>query len=185
MVYIRTPVNGLSMLPTLNSTYEQTSKRDVVYINRFAKVRVGDIVVLDLRKHPNFDDYAIKRLVAVEGDIVNIEFDATNMLFNLVVNGEIVESRPHKTFGYNTYSCFNQYVANHEQDATRISKTEQGEVEGVIIKKGEIFILGDNWDKSKDSSLVGPVAKKTIVGRVDIVVKPTQNEFLAILRRIF
>lgn len=171
------------MHPTLNAEYSNTNEQDVVYINRFRKGKVGDVVVLDLRKHISFGDYAIKRLVAVEGDVVNIEFDGTN--YNLIVNGKIIDSRPDKTLGYNTYSSFIQYIENHKHDTTRISKSENNDINGVIIKSGEIFVLGDNWEQSKDSSLVGPINKSTIVGRVDIVVKPTQNEILTILKRIF
>ncbi|MBQ8522415.1 MAG: signal peptidase I [Clostridia bacterium] len=185
IVYIRTPVNGLSMLPTLNLEYEQMGENDMVYINRFNKGEVGDIVVLDLRKHPSFGDYAIKRLVAVEGDVVNITFDASAMQYHLIVNDKIVQSKPHKLFGYNTYSSFEQYINNHKHDLTRVSVDEGDNVKGVIIKSGEIFVLGDNWEESKDSSLVGPLNSNTIVGRVDIVVKPSQNEFFSILKRIF
>jgi len=184
VVYIRTPVNGLSMSPTLNTMYEQTGKRDMVYINRFNKGKVGDIVVLDLRSHPTFGDYAIKRLVAVEGDVVNICLDTTTSTYNLIVNGEIIESKPHQVFELNTYSSFNQYIKNHKSDSSRIS-VKDNQVEGVIIKKGEIFVLGDNWNVSKDSSLVGPISQKSIVGRVDMVIKPNKNELLTILKRIF
>jgi len=183
VVYIRTNVKGTSMLPSLNVTYSQTGQRDVVYINRFNKGDVGDIVVLDLRKNPIFEDYAIKRLIAVEGDIVNMTFDGDN--YNLIVNDKIVDSRPNKDFGYNTYGCFHSYISLHEHDSTRVIKNDQQEIEGILIKKGEIFVLGDNWEQSKDSSQVGPISQKTIVGRVDIVVKPGQNEFLTILKRIF
>jgi signal peptidase I len=173
------------MLPTLNTTYTINGKRDIVYINRFNKGKVGDIVVLDLRDNPTFEGYSIKRLVAVEGDIVNIIFDTHNLQYNLVVNGKVVESRPNKDFGYNTYGCFRDYILLHENDSSRVVKNDSNEIEGIAIKKGEIFVLGDNWDVSKDSSLVGPLNKKTIVGRVDIVVEPGENEFLTVLKRIF
>ena len=182
--YIRTPVNGTSMVPTLNIEYEATSQKDIIYVNRFNKGRIGDIVVLDLRQHIEFEDYTVKRLVAEEGDIVNIIFDNQSLTYNLVVNGEIVESKPNKQFGYNTYSCFQQYVSYH-QDSDRVIKNDQNKIEGIIIKSGEIFVLGDNWDVSKDSSTVGPISKSAIVGRVDIIVKPTQNEILTVLKRIF
>ena len=185
VVYARTDVKGSSMAPTLNEFYSQTGEIDVVYINRFNKGNVGDIIVLDLRKHTDFGEYVIKRLVAVGGDIVNIEFDERNLQYNLVVNGEIVQSKPNQNGGYNTYHSFVNYITDNRQDITRVIKNEHNEVEGVQVKEGEVFILGDNWDGSKDSSLVGPVLKKSIVGRVDIVVKPYKNEILTILKRIF
>lgn len=182
-VYTRTYVKGVSMTPTLNEIYAQSGKKDVVYINRFNKGKVGDIVVLDLRDHPNFENYAIKRLVAVEGDIVNIAFD--NQGYHLIVNGKTIQTKEKKQGGYNTYGCFRDYILLHEQDTTRVIKDDQNQVEGIKIKQGEIFVLGDNWDGSEDSSKVGPLPKKTLVGRVDIVVKPGKNEICTILKRIF
>ncbi len=183
VVYIRTCVNGSSMSPTLNATYSQDGKRDIVYINRFSKVEVGDIVVLDLRENDSFGDYAVKRLIATEGDTVNMEF--RDMQYNLIVNNQIISSRQYAGSPNNTYSSFTQYVYNHINDSSRVIKGEDNQPQGIIIKAGEIFVLGDNWDVSKDSSLVGPFNEKTIVGKVDIIVKPTQNEFLTILKRIF
>ncbi len=183
VVYGRTYVNGNSMSPTLNVTYKQSGKRDVIYINRFSSGKVGDIVVLDLRKNNSFGDYAVKRLVAVGGDVVNIVNN--NGEYDLVVNGQIINYGFNKTSGHNTYNSFVQYVNNHKHDTTRIKQNQNGDIEGVIVKSGEIYVLGDNWECSVDSSLVGPISKKVIVGRVDIVVKPKQCEILTILKRIF
>ena len=183
VVYIRTCVKGDSMLPTLNQQYQTSNKRDIVYINRFNTGKAGDIVVLDLRKYSNFGDYAIKRIIAVAGDVVNINFDGDN--YNLMVNNETIDSRPDKILGYNTYSSFMQYIQNHKHDKSRISFDEHDQPNGVIVKSGEVYVLGDNWDVSKDSSLIGPISKKCIVGRVDIIVKPSENELWAILKGIF
>lgn len=185
IVYTRTYVKGLSMAPTLNTKYSQTGQRDIVYINRFNKGDAGDVVVLDLRKHLNFGNYSIKRLIATEGDIVNISRDTTNNKYDLLVNNKLIYSKPYHGYDCNTYSYFDSYIQNHIDDTSRISKNEYGDALGIIVKKGEIFVLGDNWNESKDSSLVGPLSKKSIVGRVDIVVKPDQNEFWTILKRIF
>lgn len=185
IVYSRSHVNGLSMLPTLNAELDTTNDRDVVYINRFADIDKGDIVVLDLRKNSNFSGYTIKRLIATGGDIVNITYNSKTIEYDLTVNGKVVYSKPHKAFGNNTYNSFVQYVNNHNQDTTRIRYDLNGDLEGVVIKPNEIFVLGDNWDLSKDSSAVGPFKQSTIVGRVDIVVKPSQNELWQVLKRIF
>ena len=185
IVYTRTYVNGRSMLPTLNSSLDATNTRDVIYINKFANVKPNDIVVLDLRSNPNFGGYAVKRLIANPGDIVNIVFDGDSLQYNVLVNGKIFYSKPFKTFGYNTYDSFVQYVATHQDDTTRIAKDENQNVVGIMIKQNEVFVLGDNWDVSKDSALVGPLKENSIVGRVDIVVNPHQNEFAQILKRIF
>ena len=185
VVYSRTYVNGPSMLPTLNSSLQDTGKRDIVYINRFARAHQGDIVVLDLRKNPNFTGYAIKRLIASGGDVVNIVYNDQTLEYDLVVNAKVVYSKPQKGISYNTYDRFRQYVTDHSMDSTRIKYADNGDLLGVIIKSNEIFVLGDNWDGSKDSSEVGPLKKSTLVGRVDIIVKPGQNELWQVLKRIF
>ena len=177
--YIRTPVKGLSMYPTLN----YTTGEDIVYINRFANVKKNDIVVLDLTKHPEFQNYSIKRLIATEGDIVKIKLNIDELVFDLVVNNNVIYSK-HYDNGFNTYNSLNTYISNHQLDSSRIIKDEQGD-DCVIVKQGEIFILGDNWNVSIDSSLVGPISSKTIVGRVDIISTPNQSELLQILKRIF
>ena len=184
MVNIRTYVNGSSMSPTLNTTYNQTKKRDIVYINRFAKCEIGDIVILDVRNVVGFGDYAIKRLIAKEGDVVNIEINASNNTYDLTVNKQLVYSKPYQA-GLSTYVSFNAYVLNHQQDNSRISRDGENKIQGIIIKRGEIFVLGDNWEGSKDSATVGPFSAKTLVGKVKIIVKPNQNEFLTVLKRIF
>lgn len=181
--FIRTTVKGSSMYPTLNHMYEQTNKQDVVYINRFADIDKGDVIVLDLTKHPSFGNYTIKRLVATEGDRVKITLDTSNMEFSLIVNNNVVYVKPYDD-GFNTYNSLNQYIYNHQHDPSRIVQDENGD-NNVIVKKDEIFVLGDNWEMSKDSSLVGPFSIKNIVGRVDIVVNPNQNELFQILKRIF
>lgn len=177
VVYSRTYVNGMSMLPTYNNEYNQTGKRDIIYINKFANIKRQDVIVLDERQNPNFKGYIVKRLVAIEGDVVNMEFDATNMQYNLIVNGKIIDFRAYKIGGYQTYDNFTSYLNN--VDASK--KTEQG----LIIGKGEVFVLGDNWDNSKDSSLVGALKSKDVVGRVDFSISPSQNELLCVLKGIF
>jgi len=185
IVYSRSKVNGYSMLPTLNSSFEKYKKNDIVYINRFSNVRTGDIVVLDLSKNANFNGYAVKRLIATEGDIVNIVYDGVDREYDLIVNNKVFYSMEYQDFGYNTYNSFLQYVSNHQHDTSRIYRDLDGNIQGIIIKSNEIFVLGDNWNLSKDSSMFGPFKKSTIVGRVDIIVKPNQNEFWQVLKQIF
>ncbi|MBO5910070.1 MAG: signal peptidase I [Clostridia bacterium] len=185
VVYCRTYVNGLSMYPTLNSSLEYENSRDIIYINRFAKVVTMDVVVLDLTKDINFKTYVVKRLVANEGDIVNITYSTGERRYNLTVNGEIIYSKPYKDLGYISYDNFISYINNHEADTSRVAKDEHGNILGVRLKTNEIYVMGDNWDISKDSTQFGPFDKKSIVGRVDIVVKHQQNEFIQVLKSIF
>lgn len=180
-VYIKTYVKGLSMYPTLNANVSDGEQGDKIYINRFAKSKLNDIVVLDVTDNPDFpnSEYIIKRVIALEGDVVNIEFDNDTNQYNLIVNGNIVYSKPSTALGYNTYNCLKSYIQNNENDSSRINEN------GIIIKSGEVFLLGDNWNISKDSSLVGPFKYSDIVGPVDIIVHKGENSFIKILKGIF
>ena len=185
VVYIRTPVNGSSMYPTLNLDYEATGKRDFVYINRFADVNIDDIVVLDLRNNPNFTGYAVKRLIAKEGDIVNIVWDGQTQKYNVLVNNNIIYSKPYQQGGYETYDNFKSNILNNEEYNKDIVKNDNNEILGLRIAKNQVFVLGDNWNISKDSSIYGTFAESTIVGKVDIIIQPKDIEVWEIIKKIF
>ncbi len=180
--YIRTPVNGSSMYPTLNLSAEKTGKNDVVYINRFDDVSVNDIVVLDLRTNPNFGGYAIKRLIALENDVVNIIWDGQQ--YNVVVNGKVLYSKPYQEGGYETYQNFSTCVLGNDKYSSQIVY-DGNVIVGFKVPQNEVFVLGDNWNLSKDSSMHGGFNKKTLVGKVDIIIQPKDIEVWEIIKKIF
>ena len=189
IVYIKTYVKGSSMAPTFNLNVPDGEKGDKIYINRFAKGKRDDIIVLKLANED--DEYIIKRLIALEGDVVNIVDDEDNKRYNLMVNDKIFYTKPYQfdNFGreveYNTVESFKSYIEEHKTDELRVVKDEDEHIKGVSIKKGEVYLLGDNWNVSKDSSLMGPYKYKNIIGRVDFIVEKGENEFVEILKRIF
>ena len=183
-VYIRTFVNGSSMYPTLNSNYESTGKCDIVYINRFANTNINDIVVLDLRNHQNFKGYAIKRLIAKEGDVVNIVWDGGNQEYNVVVNGGVIYSKPYQQGGYETYDNFKSNILDNNKYSQHIVRDEGNQVLGFRIPQNQVFVLGDNWNISKDSSIYGAFAENSVVGKVDIVVRPNSIEIWQVIKNI-
>ena len=181
ILYTRAPVNGLSMYPTLNKQLTTTNKQDVVYINNFGKVCKDDIIVMDLRNHPEFGNYTIKRLIATSGDVVTMAIE--NDCYALKVNNQLLYT---KTFseGFNTYSSFTNYITEHIYQTDRVIKTDNNNY-GVKVNQGEVFVLGDNWNVSKDSAMVGPISEKTILGKVSFIVRANENEFISILKQIF
>ncbi len=68
--HIGTPVLGTSMLPTLNN-YEDHSKKDYVYINKFSSYSHGDIIVINNPEETD-NKSVIKRVIAMEGDKIAI-----------------------------------------------------------------------------------------------------------------
>ena len=181
ILYTRAYVNGLSMYPTLNNQLYTTNQRDVVYISNFGKVCKNDIVVMDLRSHPDFGNYTIKRLIATAGDVVTITEETD--CFALKVNGNLIYTREFSD-GLNTYLSFDKYITEHIYQTSKVVRLDNGDY-GVKVNPGEVFVLGDNWNVSKDSSLVGPINENTVIGKVSFVINPNQNEFIGILKSIF
>ena len=181
VLYTKAYVNGLSMYPTLNKQLSITNEQDVVYISNFGKINKNDIIVMDLRTHPDFGNFTIKRLIATSGDVVSITEESD--CYALKVNNQLVYTRKFSD-GLNTYFSFVNYVEEHKYQPSRIVKLDD-EVYGVKINAGEVFVLGDNWNVSKDSAISGPVSENAIIGKVSYVIEPNQNHFIGILKAIF
>ena len=127
-------VVGTSMYPTL----EENDK--IVICNLFYEPKQGDIVVL--RKNTFMNDPIVKRVIALEGQTVNIDFE----------NGIV-------------------YVDNTALDEPYINDLthERENFEGpYTVPKGCVFVMGDNRNASTDSraASLGAVDKRYIMGRV-------------------
>jgi len=130
----RTLVHDISMQPTLvegdNLLVEKLSPK-------FGGIHRGDIIVFYSHEEGK---QLIKRLIAVEGDKVEIKdgkvyvngvADATSNL-----SGKVV-TEPRKNPKYSN----------------------------LTVQKGYIYALGDNRPNSMDSRILGPIEKKYITGR--------------------
>lgn len=190
MVYASTYVRGWSMRPTLNANVETGMAGDIVYYKRFSNSCTrNDIVIINVTDNPNFlhkegGDYIIKRVIGLAGDTVNIKYDETKREYSVVVysgeqsDGTVLYTRPFQQGGYLTYTQFKSYVENAD-NADKVTE------KGVKVGDGEVYVLGDNWDDSKDSSAIGVLKTKDIVGKVDIIVPKGTNRFVKILKYIF
>ena len=181
ILYTRAYVNGFSMYPTLNEQLSTTNKQDVIYISNFGKVQKIDIIVMDLRDHSNFGNFTIKRLIATAGDIVSIAIE--NGHYVLKVNDQLIYTKDFSD-GLNTYDSFRAYAKSHLTETSRIVRLDNDNY-GVKIHQGEVFVLGDNWNVSVDSSLVGPLNEKTVLGKVAFIIHSGQNELVTLLKQIF
>lgn len=133
-------VDGSSMENTLYSG-------DALYVEKGALPERGDIVVIDVTDHPDLfqrdpgeERYIIKRVIALEGDVVCSE------------NGTV----------YLKQAGEEQFAVLQENYA--IGRT--GDFSPVTVGEGEMFFLGDNRSDSKDSRLVGCLPLGDVVGVV-------------------
>ena len=136
-------VDGESMLPTLENGDR------VIISNLFYTPKQGDIVVL--RKEAFLYEPIVKRVIAVEGQTIDIDFNKGVVYVDDVALDEPYTLEP-------TY--------------------KQLDFSGpVTVPEGCVFVMGDNRNGSTDSrySVVGCVDTRLIQGRVYLTVFPLKN----------
>ena len=136
-------VVGHSMVPTL----EQNDK--VIISNLFYHPKQGDIVVL--RKQTLMDEPIVKRIIATEGQTVDIDFD-DGVVY---VDGKALDE-----------PYVNAPVHDRENFEGKIT-----------VPEGCVFVMGDNRNASTDSrdSRLGMVDERYILGHVQSVVFPISD----------
>ena len=134
-------VSGSSMYPTLVDKDYLVLESNFLY--RDAKQ--GDIVVLYTPPFSENDELLVKRVIAVGGQTVDIDFNAGVVY----VDGQALDE-PY-TF-----------------EPTYLSYAEYGKALDypVTVPEGELFVMGDNRDRSDDSRVsVGFVPMENLVGK--------------------
>ncbi len=133
-------VIGGSMQPTFYEGYK------VITSNLFYEPKQGDIVVLT--KESFDDDAIVKRIIATEGQTVDIDFSTGDVRVDGVLLSENYISGP---------------------TTTRLDFTGP-----VTVPEGHVFVLGDNRNGSTDSrdARIGCVDERCIIGRAFAVLYP-------------
>lgn len=115
-------------------------------ILQFTKPQRGDIVVFRYPEDPDRD--FIKRIVAIEGDIIG------GMNKKVVLNREILKE---------------PYI-QHTDNSNNIGDILQRDNFGpYLVPKGKVFVMGDNRDQSYDSRFWGYLDIKGIKGKAFII----------------
>lgn len=177
-VYIRTPVKGYSMKPTINSTVPHSEiDGDNVFINKYKDIQVNDIVVAKVDwglNLTNADDYIIKRLVGMPGDKIKITITTdektSKNIYNLYNNETLLyQSKPiDKSESFKSYINYSTYIKNY-------NSINQTNYDYILVGEDEYFLMGDNWDGSTDCLVKGPLCRNSIIGKVDFILPYNQN----------
>lgn len=134
-------VSGPSMMDTLNND-------DWLMVSAFiTEPERGDIVIVT---QPNsFDEPIVKRVIAVGGDTIDIDFDTASVY----VNGEKL-NEPY--LGSPTTN--DEYAWNYP----------------ITLKEGQVFVMGDNRQHSTDSRSadIGLIDENYILGQVMVRFSP-------------
>lgn len=135
-------VDGISMQPTLHDD-------DKVGILKTSNLNYGDIVVFYSQQEKK---YIIKRVIGLEGDIIEIKMNEETNEFN-VYRSKIVDGKTVTTV------LDNEFYINEKMNPPKINKEYK-------INKGYIFVMGDNRNHSEDSrGIFGQISKKDILGK--------------------
>ena len=139
-------VDGHSMVPTLQDG-DRLLVLNAMLDNDYG---YGDIVVL--RKDTFLEEPIVKRVIATEGQTVDIDYDAGTV----AVDGQVLdEPYIHEAMLCPTY-----------ENQTHIE-----------VPEGSIFVMGDNRNASTDSrdARLGCVDERYIMGRVYFTLFPVKN----------
>lgn len=141
-VFRQTTVSGPSMEPTFSDGDK------LIISNLFYTPERGDIIVFDDRSKTGTitvngkeingydEENVIKRVIGIEGDTVKI------------VDGHILCK----------YAGTDEYVT--------VDLTSDDDMAPVTVGAGELFVLGDNVNISKDSTEVGTIRVESVLGKV-------------------
>lgn len=138
-------VDGESMLPTL------CNGERLVISNLFYEPAPGDIVVLCGEADREEGRNLIKRIIAVGGQTIDIDFETGEV----TVDGEVLDE---------------PYILER-------THLDEGTEFPLTVPEGEVFVMGDNRNASTDSrtSDIGMVDERCVMGKVYFTVFPLKN----------
>ncbi len=138
-------VDGPSMVPTLQNGDRLVVVSSLLYHD----YKPGDIVVA--RKDSFMSDPIVKRVIAVEGQTVDIDFD-TGCVY---VDGELLD----------------------EPYINELTLREEGTEFPLTLGEGEVFLMGDNRNRSSDSRdpSLGTVDTRYIIGKAVFLLFPGED----------
>ena len=141
-------VDGASMYPTLDGgggpdeDYDRTNG-EVIYLNKLAKIKRGDIVVFTPDNGIFSEKSLVKRVIAVAGDHLEIKGNT------VYLNGKILDE---------------PYIREPMQNGDDF-------LLDVVIEDGHIFCMGDNRNHStaRRDLRVGQVSLSLVVGKCFLI----------------
>lgn len=115
------------------------------YVFRLEPIHRGDVVVFVFPPDPTKD--FIKRVIGVGGDTVEVRGKS------VYLNGRQMDD-PH---------------AHYEPSESGVTITPRDHYGPVVVPKGDVFVMGDNRDRSYDSRFWGFVPDNNVEGRAMVI----------------
>lgn len=117
-------IKGNSMYPTLENG-------EIIFVDRMDTcMNQGDIVLIEIPSQKSNSKTIVKRVIAIGGEKVSINYDSNNVYLN-----DLILPEP--------------YINQEEFDPMRSS--QNSDVIEYVVPYGYIFVMGDNRNHSTDS----------------------------------
>ena len=146
-------VVGDSMLPTLHNNDFLLLESNFLYNGD--DYAYGDIVVVNVPYYEQDEGPIVKRVIATEGQTVDIDFEAGNVYVDGVMLQETYVNAP----------TYNNWTGDNALDYP------------VVVPENCIFVLGDNRNNSMDSRYapIGMIDERYVLGKVLLIALPGET----------
>ena len=176
--FFTTHVEGESMMPTYNV---REGEQDRILASKISGFTRGDIVIIktsELDTKGN-EKHIIKRVIALGGDSVDMKMNGEYL--EVYVNGEKINEPQ-----YPEPICY-AIPPNALINFEGLKSNWQGEKNenGIVIPKGQVFVLGDNRENSLDSSIRGSYLSENVVAKVLCIVEENAFGPIELIKYIF
>lgn len=151
------------------------------WIFRFSGPNRGDVVVFRSVEDDSF--FMVKRVVALAGDRVSVDEKGHVLINGKQLNWKILEN-PEREINQDPYYLisdddigaslldFDFYIENLGERSHRIMINPgayRWPEEEVLVPEGQVFVMGDNRDNSRDSRFWGTLPLENLLGRASLV----------------
>lgn len=138
----------------------------LVVSDLFYKPEIGDVVVLQNANSEDIPNPIIKRVIATEGENVDIDPETWTVTVTDSDGNVTVLDEPYvnRTEGRMRVASFGDTYFYHNA----ITENQYPHT----VEKGHVFVMGDNRNNSLDSRLIGDVDERMILGKVYVRVFP-------------
>jgi len=171
-------VVGIIFEGRMYEPYGYRSRGDHIFVDKisyhFRRPRRGEVIVFDTSNiaelgGPSRGKFYIKRLIGLANDVIEINPP------HVLVNGQILDSRPAFERIYSCKNGYNGYVIL--SGAFPGPKYLRTPSETYTVPPKHLFVLGDNSVSSLDGRFWGSFPQKDLVGRAILVYWPFSRRF--------
>lgn len=168
-----------SMLPTIlvgdrivvdKLAYDLRVPFTLTRLARWHEPQRGDVVTFP---SPEDERLLVKRIVGIPGDVIALEDNALTVNGERAVYTSLGDADVHAGVGdFSRHQVLRESIAGHERTIMLHEARYASNVSSfgpVTVPDGHYLMLGDNRDNSRDSRVIGFIARERILGRAESI----------------